>query len=199
MTDSTMGATPQPPEQPYASQAEAVQPGMVQPGMVQPGIDLVDHRGNIAQGLAFGTLLGALAAAAYVTMAVAADREFLALAVLMGVGVGWGIRRYAQRRSIALGIVAVVVTAALFVIASFTELALVLAREYDVAVADAAAAITDYPGDFFATMTDEFLDYIWIGAALLFAFLHGSGVRDRGRAAEPEAPEAERLETAGPA
>ncbi|WP_062517684.1 hypothetical protein [Demequina gelatinilytica] len=133
-------------------------------------------QGSVGMGLLVGAGLGAAAASVYALAAVMSGREFLFLAVIIGVAVAWGIQRFAQRRSIALGLAAVGITALLFVVAAFGEVAGMIAKEFDVPFSDALDLVLELPGDVISTLFDELLDYVWIGVTLGYAFFRGAGL-----------------------
>ncbi|PKQ25583.1 MAG: hypothetical protein CVT64_09180 [Actinobacteria bacterium HGW-Actinobacteria-4] len=145
-----------------------------------PPVDQVGRQPNTMLGVLAAIGFGLVAAGVYAVVAVITDREIGYLAVLIGVAVGWGFTIVGKVKNLALGFVAAVIAAIMFVVALGFA---------------AAGFISGEPGETFFTGLDfvtreialllqiyfdeGFLAYVFLLLAVAPAFVIASGIRDK--------------------
>ena len=134
-----------------------------------------DDSPNFMVGLAAAVGLGLLAAIAYAVIAVIADREFAMLAVLIGIAVAFGFKRFGHTTGLVPGLVAAVVALGMFFVAIFLSAAGVYADKYGDGYLDSLRLVLNNTGliinDYFA----DPLSYAFVGLAAIIAFAYASG------------------------
>jgi len=134
---------------------------------------------NFMVGLAAGVGLGLLAAIAYAVITIVSDREFAALAVLLGVAVAFGFTRFGRTQGIVAGIVAAIVALGFFFVAVFVASAGLIAKEYGDPFLDSLSLVIQNADLVVEAYFEDPLSYVFVGIAALIAFLYASGLRGK--------------------
>jgi len=132
---------------------------------------------NLAVGIAAGTALGVLAALVYAGVAIFADREFLALGLLIGLAIAFGFHRFGHTRGILPGLIAAVIAAVLFFVAIFITGAGAVAKIAEVSFIDGLRFVTENSGDFLSAYFEDPLSYVFLGVSVVMAGYYAFGGR----------------------
>jgi hypothetical protein len=129
-------------------------------------------RPNLAVGITAGVGLGVVAALVYAGFAIASDRELLAFGLLIGFAVAFGFHRFGHTRGIAPGLIAAIVTLALYFVAIFIEGGGVIAKLYDVSFIDGLRSVIENSGEFLSAYFSDGMAYLFLGVSVVAAFFY---------------------------
>ncbi len=115
----------------------------------------------------------------YVLIAILADRESAWLAILIGLAVGFGFSKFGRTRGVVPGVLAALVTLALFLVAIVVIIAGYLSKELGASFGEALSFVLE---NFSLSMEAYFSDplsYVFVAGATIVAFFQGAGLAAR--------------------
>ena len=168
----------------YAPPPAMAPPAAAVPAPVPPA--------NLAVGIAMGTLFGLIAAIVYAVVTILIDREFAALALLVGFAIAYGFHRFGKTRGVVPGIIAAVIALVMFFLAIFIETAGAYAKYAGVSFIDGMRAAVQSPDLVISGYFSDGLSYLFALLTVVYAFYYANGGRSaKAQSAPAAAPAAE--------
>ncbi len=177
------GVQPQPAGEPI--------PGMQPPGYGAPqpesasetpvGLIEEPQPSNLGVGIAVGLGLGIVATALYAFFTVQAEKEYVMLAILIGLAVGFGFSKFGRTRGAVPGILAALITLVLFFAAILFIDAGFAAKTFGIPFTDSLSISFEYFSDVIKLYFEDPLSYVFAGLTVIFAFVQGSGVTNKNK------------------
>ena len=130
---------------------------------------------NLAVGIAMGTLFGLIAAIVYAVVTILIDREFAALALLVGFAIAYGFHRFGKTRGVVPGIIAAVIALVMFFLAIFIETAGAYAKYVGVSFVDGMRAAVQNPDLVISGYFSDGLSYLFALLTVVYAFYYAKG------------------------
>ncbi len=134
---------------------------------------------NWLYGILAGAGLALVAGIVYALVAVLADKEFVYLAILAGIGAGFGVRKFGNVATPLSGVISAVLGVAGWILGVYVAYAMSAAKAFDVSFGEAFrtfAGSSSFLGDYFSA---DFWGYLMLVATAGFGFVIGSGIRDK--------------------
>ena len=154
------------------------------PAMAAPAdaVQVAVPPANLAVGIAMGTLFGLIAAIVYAVVSLQLEREFAALALLVGFAIAYGFHRFGKTRGVVPGIIAAVIALVMFFLAIFIETAGAYAKYVGVSFVEGLRATVQNPDLVISGYFSDGLSYLFALLTVGYAFYYAKG----GKAAKVE-------------
>lgn len=159
--------------QPEAAQPQPAEPTAPAQASWEPDPNAEPPKPNLLVGLIAGLIIGLLAAVLYTVVTVVSEREFLFLSVLMGIAVAFGFYAFGHTKGIVSGLIAAIVSAAVYVVGIFLTTAGLAAKVYDMAFTEALKILIEHPVETLELYFEEdALSWVFFGLSVVVSFFY---------------------------
>jgi hypothetical protein len=134
---------------------------------------------NFMVGLAAAVGLGLAAAMVFAVFTILAERTRSILAVLIGIAVAFGFRRFGRAKGVLAGVVAAVVTIALCFVAIFVTMAGLISKDADESFIDSLTLTLQNASAVVQVYFENPFSFVYLAMSAIAAFLYAADLTGR--------------------